>query len=50
MNCSKTKLGLEFHKIIQLPIENAYPADVLISCINQQMARLDSALDLSPNQ
>ena len=38
MICSKTKLGSELHKIKQLLIENVYPADVLLSCINQKLA------------
>ena len=36
--CSKTKLDSELDKIKQLPIENGYPADVLLSCINQKLA------------
>ena len=35
MISSKTKLGPELDKIKQLLIENGYPADVLLSCINQ---------------
>ena len=38
MICSKTKLGSELDKIKQLLIENGYPADVLLSCINQKLA------------
>ena len=38
MICSKTKLGSELDKIKQLLIENGYPADVLLSCINQKVA------------
>ena len=34
MICSKTKLGPELDKIKQLLIDNGYPADVLLSCIN----------------
>ena len=36
--CSKTKLGPELNKIKQLLIQNGYPADVLLSCINQKLA------------
>ena len=35
MICSKTKLGQELDRIKQLLIEYGYPADVLLSCINQ---------------
>ena len=38
MICSKTKLGSELDKIKQLLIENGYPTDVLLSCINQKLA------------
>ena len=38
MICSKTKLGSELDKIKQLLIENGYPADVLLSCVNQNLA------------
>ena len=38
MICSKTELGSELDKIKQLLIENGYPADVLLSCINQKLA------------
>ena len=37
MICSNTKLGSELNKIKQL-IEKGYPADVLLSCINQKLA------------
>ena len=37
MICSKTKLGSELDKIKQLLIENGYPADVLLSCINKKL-------------
>ena len=40
MICSKTKLGSELDKIKQLLIENGYPADALLSCINQKLANL----------
>ena len=40
MICSKTKLGSELDKIKQLLIENGYPADVLLSCINQNQPTL----------
>ena len=35
MICSKTKLGSELDRVKQLLIENGYPNDVLISCIEQ---------------
>ena len=38
MICSKTKLGSELDKIKQLRSERGYPADVLLSCINQKLA------------
>ena len=38
MICSKTKLGSELDKIKQLLIENTYPADVLLSHVNQKLA------------
>ena len=36
--CSKTKLGPELDKIKLMLIENGYPANVLLSCINQTLA------------
>ena len=39
MICTKTKLGSELDKIKQLLIENGYPADALLSCINQKLAK-----------
>ena len=38
MSCSETKLGPELDKIKQLLINTGYPADVLLSCINQKLA------------
>ena len=38
MICSKTELGSEVDKIKQLVIENGYPTDVLLSCINHKLA------------
>ena len=48
MISSKTKLGSELDKIKQLPIDNGYPADVLLSCINQKLANfaVENALGL----
>ena len=40
MISSKTKFGSELDKIEELLIENGYSADVLLSCINQQLAKL----------
>ena len=37
MICSRTKLDSELNKINQLLIENGYPADVLLSFINQKL-------------
>ena len=39
MTCSKIKLGSELDKIKELLIENEYPADVLLSCSSQELAR-----------
>ena len=38
MICSKAKLDPKVDRIKQLLIENGYPADVLLSCINQKLA------------
>ena len=38
MICSKTKLGSKLHKIKQLLVENRYPTDVPLFCINQKLA------------
>ena len=35
---SKTKLGSELDKRKQLPMENGYSADVLLSCIGKKLA------------
>ena len=39
MTCSKTELGSELDKIKQLLIENGYPADALLSCTNEKLAK-----------
>ena len=38
MICSKTKSDSELYKITRLLLENGYPADVLLSYINQKLA------------
>ena len=48
MICSKTKLGSELDKIKQLLIENGYPADVLLSCINQKLANFAAEKTFGP--
>ena len=46
MICSKTKLGSVLDKIKQLFIENGYPTDVLLSCINQKLANFAAELNV----
>ena len=48
MICSKTKLGPELDKIKQLPIDNGYPADVVLSCINQKLASFAAEKPIGP--
>ena len=50
MICSKTKLGSELDKIKQLLIENGYPADVLLSCINQKLANFAAENTFGPEK
>ena len=50
MICSKTKLGSELDKIKQLLIENGYPADVLLSCINQKVANFAAEKTFGPEK
>ena len=50
MICSKTKLGPELDKIKQLLIENGYPADVLLSCINQKLANFTAERPCGPEK
>ena len=50
MICSKTKLGSELDKIKQLLIENGYPADVLLSCINQKLANFGAEKAFVPEK
>ena len=40
MISSYIKLGSELDKIKELLIEHGYPADVLLSCINQKLAHV----------
>ena len=50
MICSKTKLGSELHKIKQLLIENRYPPDALLSCINQKLANFAAEKSFGPER
>ena len=50
MTCSKTKLGPELDKIKQLLIENGYPADILISCIKQQLVNFAAEKVFGPEK
>ena len=50
MICSKTKLGSELDKIKQLLIENGYPTDVLLSCINQKLANFAAEKTFGPEK
>ena len=50
MICSKTKLGSELDKIKQMLIENGYPADVLLSCINQKLANVAAEKTFGPEK
>ena len=50
MICSKTKLGSELDKIKQLLIENGYPTDVLLSCINQKVANFAAEKTFGPEK
>ena len=50
MICSKTKLAPELDKIKQLLIDNGYPADVLLSCINQKLANFVAEKTFGPEK
>ena len=50
MICSKTKFGSELDKIKQLLIENGYPADILLSCINQKLANFAAEKMFGPEK
>ena len=50
MICSRTKLGPELDKIKQLLIKNGYPADVLLSCINQKLANFAAEKPIGPEK
>ena len=50
MICSKTELGSELDKIKQLLIENGYPADVLLSGINQKPANFAAEKTFGPEK
>ena len=50
MICSKTTLGSELDKMKQLLIENGYPTDVLLSCINQKLANFSAEKAFGPEK
>ena len=50
MSCSKTKFGSELDIIKQLLIENVYPTDVLLSCINQKLANVVAEKAFGPEK
>ena len=50
MICSKTKLGSEFDETKQMLIDNGYPADVLLYCINQNLANSASEKAFGPEK
>ena len=50
MICSKTKLGSELYKLKELLIENEYPADVPLSCINQKLANFAAEKTFCPKK
>ena len=50
MICSKTKVGSELEKIKQLLIENGYPADVLLSSMNQKLANFTAEKTFGPEK
>ena len=50
MICSKTELGSELDKIKQLLIENRYPVDVLLPCINQKVANYAAEKTFDPEK
>ena len=50
MICSKTKLGPGLNEVEQLLIENVYPADALLSCINQKLATFAAEKSFGPEK
>ena len=50
MICSKTKLGSELDRVKQLPIENGYPDDVLITSIKQNLANFAAEKPCGPEK
>ena len=50
MACSKAKLGSELDKIKQLLIENRYPVDILLSCIDQKLANFAAERTFGPEK
>ena len=50
MICSKTKLDSELDTIEHLPIDNGYPEDVLVSCIEETLANISSEKQFGPEK
>ena len=50
MICSKTTLGSELDRVQQLLIENGYPDDVHISCIQQNLASFAAEKPCGPEK
>ena len=50
MICPKTKLGSELDKIKEQLIDNGYPADVLLSCIDQKLANFAAEKAFGPKK
>ena len=50
MICPKNKLDSELDKIKQQLSENGYPADVLLSCINQNLANFAADKTFGPEK
>ena len=50
MICSKSILGAELDRIKELLIENGYPTDVLLSCINQKLANFPAGRAFGPEK
>ena len=50
MICYKTKFSSELDKIKQLLIENGYPTDILLSCINQKLANFAADKTFGPEK
>ena len=50
MICSKTKLNSEFDRVKQMLIENGYPGDVLLSCIQQKLTNFAAEKPCGPEK